>query len=126
MAHEQDLGALIDEPVREVVIDGLVRLLPDLPRPHAHHHARSPLSRLPTPPRARASSPSFLPFLALLTLLQAALKIIQHSRDNLPASVTGQLLGLDIGGVVDVTDCFPLPTRVRSNLPLAPCPSHVH
>jgi len=41
----------------------------------------------------------------------AALKIIQHAREHLPISVTGQLLGLDIGGMVEVTDCFPLPLR---------------
>lgn len=41
----------------------------------------------------------------------AALKIIQHAREHVPSSVTGQLLGLDIGGMVEVTDCFPLPIR---------------
>jgi translation initiation factor 3 subunit H len=41
----------------------------------------------------------------------AGLKVIQHAREHLPTSVTGQLLGLDIGGMVEVTDCFPLPLR---------------
>lgn len=39
------------------------------------------------------------------------LKIIKHCKDFMPALVTGQLLGLDIGSVLEVTNCFPFPSR---------------
>ncbi|KAL1924305.1 uncharacterized protein VTP21DRAFT_7340 [Calcarisporiella thermophila] len=37
------------------------------------------------------------------------LKIIKHCRESFPSSVTGQLLGLDVDGVLEVTNCFPFP-----------------
>jgi len=37
------------------------------------------------------------------------LKIINHCRDHMPEVVTGQLLGLDIEGRLEVTNCFPIP-----------------
>jgi len=41
-----------------------------------------------------------------------ALKIIQHCKQNSQSeSVTGQLLGLDFSGELEITDCFPLPLR---------------
>eukprot|EP00246_Nothoceros_aenigmaticus_P003895 TRINITY_DN15123_c0_g1_i1.p1 TRINITY_DN15123_c0_g1~~TRINITY_DN15123_c0_g1_i1.p1 ORF type:complete len:351 (+),score=61.13 TRINITY_DN15123_c0_g1_i1:26-1054(+) len=40
-----------------------------------------------------------------------ALKIIKHCKECMPALVTGQLLGLDIGTVLEVTNCFPFPSR---------------
>jgi len=39
------------------------------------------------------------------------LKIINHCRENLPEVVTGQLLGLDFGAELEVTNCFPFPSR---------------
>lgn len=39
------------------------------------------------------------------------LKIVKHCRESLPELVTGQLLGLDIDGRLEVTDCFPFLTR---------------
>ena len=39
------------------------------------------------------------------------LKVIKHCRECMPALVTGQLLGLDIGATLEVTDCFPFPVR---------------
>jgi len=42
------------------------------------------------------------------------MKIIQHCRQSETAqaeTVTGQLLGLDIRGELEITDCFPLPLR---------------
>ncbi|GLT98455.1 hypothetical protein SLE2022_159590 [Rubroshorea leprosula] len=39
------------------------------------------------------------------------LKIIKHCKDFAPALVTGQLLGLDVGSVLEVTNCFPFPIR---------------
>eukprot|EP01112_Ceratiomyxa_fruticulosa_P006068 TRINITY_DN16865_c0_g1_i1.p1 TRINITY_DN16865_c0_g1~~TRINITY_DN16865_c0_g1_i1.p1 ORF type:complete len:367 (+),score=113.96 TRINITY_DN16865_c0_g1_i1:165-1265(+) len=39
------------------------------------------------------------------------MKIIKHCKDYLPEIVTGQLLGLHIGGVLEVTNSFPFPNR---------------
>uniref|UniRef100_A0A5B6Z2K4 Putative eukaryotic translation initiation factor 3 subunit H n=1 Tax=Davidia involucrata TaxID=16924 RepID=A0A5B6Z2K4_DAVIN len=39
------------------------------------------------------------------------LKIIKHCKEFSPALVTGQLLGLDVGSVLEVTSCFPFPIR---------------
>jgi translation initiation factor 3 subunit H len=46
----------------------------------------------------------------------AVLKIAQHCRESeaslsAEATVTGQLLGLDVGSTLEVTDCFPYPVR---------------
>ncbi|GAB2267051.1 Eukaryotic translation initiation factor 3 subunit H [Dionaea muscipula] len=41
----------------------------------------------------------------------AMFKIIKHCKDFSPALVTGQLLGLDVGSVLEVTNCFPFPLR---------------
>ncbi|KAL4450191.1 hypothetical protein ABPG77_010860 [Micractinium sp. CCAP 211/92] len=41
---------------------------------------------------------------------QVVLKIARHCRENdATAMVTGQLLGLDVGATLEVTDCFPYP-----------------
>lgn len=37
------------------------------------------------------------------------LKIINHSKEAMPDVVSGQLLGLDIGQKLEVTNCFPFP-----------------
>ncbi|KAI9029878.1 hypothetical protein CLU79DRAFT_695070 [Phycomyces nitens] len=37
------------------------------------------------------------------------LKIIKHCRESYPTDVTGQLLGLDDKGLLEVTNCFPFP-----------------
>jgi len=42
-------------------------------------------------------------------VVQVALKIIKHCKECMPALVTGQLLGLDIGSILEVTNCFPIP-----------------
>ncbi|EFJ10502.1 hypothetical protein SELMODRAFT_271999 [Selaginella moellendorffii] len=39
------------------------------------------------------------------------LKIIKHCKECMPALVTGQLLGLDIGTTLEITNCFPFPSR---------------
>ena len=39
------------------------------------------------------------------------LKIAKHCKECMPALVTGQLLGLDVGQTLEVTDCFPFPVR---------------
>lgn len=41
----------------------------------------------------------------------AALRILKHCQECAPALVTGQLLGLDVGQTLEVTDCFPFPVR---------------
>lgn len=38
------------------------------------------------------------------------LKIVKHCKENLPTPVTGQLLGLDVDGRIEVTDAFPSPS----------------
>lgn len=42
---------------------------------------------------------------------QVVLKIAKHCKEtlNTNAVVTGQLLGLDVGQTLEVTDCFPFP-----------------
>ncbi|KAJ2556859.1 hypothetical protein EV175_001723 [Coemansia sp. RSA 1933] len=44
----------------------------------------------------------------------AVLKIVKHSREFYPTSVNGQLLGMEIGGVLEVTNAFPVPTQPGS------------
>ncbi|KAG6787297.1 hypothetical protein POTOM_008936 [Populus tomentosa] len=39
------------------------------------------------------------------------LKIIKHCKEFSPSLVTGQLLGLDVGSVLEITNCFPFPIR---------------
>ena len=43
----------------------------------------------------------------------AVLKIVKHCTECQPSLVTGQLLGLDIGATLEVTNCFPFPVRRR-------------
>jgi len=38
------------------------------------------------------------------------MKIAEHCKAAMPNLVTGQLLGLDVGQTMEVTDCFPFPT----------------
>ena len=50
----------------------------------------------------------------LLTwVAKVALKIISHCRESLPNLVTGQLLGLDVQDRLEVTNCFPFPTKTE-------------
>jgi translation initiation factor 3 subunit H len=42
------------------------------------------------------------------------LKIIKHCTENFPEVVTGQLLGLDVGDKLEVTNCFPIPSEVNN------------
>lgn len=49
---------------------------------------------------------------------QVVLKIMQHCNEALPQLVTGQLLGLDVGQTLEVTDCFPFPVRLHLDGPL--------
>ncbi|KAJ3196044.1 Eukaryotic translation initiation factor 3 subunit H [Irineochytrium annulatum] len=39
------------------------------------------------------------------------MKIIKHCRDNHPVTAYGQLLGVDVAGVLDVTNCFPVTSK---------------
>lgn len=42
------------------------------------------------------------------------LKILKHCKECMPALVTGQLLGLDVGQTLEVTDSFPFPVRLAA------------
>ncbi|KAL2917178.1 MutS protein msh4 [Polyrhizophydium stewartii] len=37
----------------------------------------------------------------------AVLKLVKHCRDNHPSTSTGQLLGVDVAGTLEITNCFP-------------------
>jgi len=47
---------------------------------------------------------------------QTLLKIAKHCKENanINTVVTGQLLGLDVGQTLEVTDCFPFPVSTLS------------
>ena len=49
----------------------------------------------------------------------AVLKILKHCKESMPSLVTGQLLGLDIGQTLEVTDCFPFPVSCFNTLYVA-------
>lgn len=51
---------------------------------------------------------------ALLSVFQVVLKIVKHCRESAPATVTGQLMGLDVNGVLEVTHSFPMPKNQES------------
>lgn len=38
------------------------------------------------------------------------MKIIKHSTQTFPTTATGSLVGLDVSGTLQVTNCFPFPT----------------
>ncbi|KAG0202324.1 hypothetical protein BGX28_005145 [Mortierella sp. GBA30] len=42
------------------------------------------------------------------------LKIVKHCRESVPDTVTGQLMGLDVNGVLEVTHSFPMPKNQDS------------
>ncbi|KAK9728463.1 hypothetical protein K7432_001066 [Basidiobolus ranarum] len=44
-----------------------------------------------------------------------ALKILKHSRENHPSPVTGSLLGLDVNGFLEVSNCFPFPSSYSND-----------
>ncbi|KAK1933316.1 hypothetical protein X943_003120 [Babesia divergens] len=41
----------------------------------------------------------------------ALIKALKHCKDNYPVPVNGQLLGLDVGDKLEVTNCFPYPQK---------------
>ncbi|KAJ2362517.1 hypothetical protein H4S01_004742 [Coemansia sp. RSA 2610] len=45
----------------------------------------------------------------------AILKIAKHARESYPTPVNGQLLGLEVGGVLEVTNSFAVPTQPGSD-----------
>ena len=53
---------------------------------------------------------------------QVILKIMQHCNESLPQLVTGQLLGLDVGHTLEVTDCFAFPVSAWVGSVVAPPP----
>lgn len=46
---------------------------------------------------------------------QVILKIKAHCDESLPLQVTGQLLGLDVGNTLEVTDCFAFPVSIYTH-----------
>lgn len=44
------------------------------------------------------------------------LKMINHCTEKVPIQVTGQLLGLDNEGVLEVTNCFPFPSSSSDSM----------
>jgi len=68
------------------------------------HGARAPRC---TTHRAIRTHAGLSPF----SRAQVVLKIIKHCQEALPSFVTGQLLGLDIGRTLEVTNCFPFPNK---------------
>jgi len=48
-------------------------------------------------------------------VMMVALKIVRHCKTNTLPPVTGQLLGLEIGSVLHVTNSFPLPPKVEGD-----------
>ncbi|KAH1106679.1 hypothetical protein J1N35_010447 [Gossypium stocksii] len=48
-------------------------------------------------------------FLQVAATEEVILKIIKHCKEFSPTLVTGQLLGLDVGSVLEVTNYFPFP-----------------
>jgi translation initiation factor 3 subunit H len=78
------------------------------------------MSQEPAPPEAApaAEAPAPVPKLEERPTVEVVeldglvlLKIIRHCKESLPSFVTGQLLGLDIGRALEVTNCFPFPSR---------------
>ncbi|KAJ2681318.1 hypothetical protein H4R19_007367, partial [Coemansia spiralis] len=45
----------------------------------------------------------------------AMLKIAKHARENFPSLVNGQLLGMEINGVLEVTNAFAVPSSLGSD-----------
>jgi translation initiation factor 3 subunit H len=43
------------------------------------------------------------------------MKILKHCRDNHPVTAYGQLLGVDISGVLEVTNCFPVTSKSQDD-----------
>jgi translation initiation factor 3 subunit H len=41
----------------------------------------------------------------------ALLKIINHCTEKIPVQVSGTLLGLNVKNKLEISNCFPLPTR---------------
>ena len=53
------------------------------------------------------------------------LKIVKHCKEGFPTLVTGQLLGLDSGQILEVTDCFPFPVSLLAGRSASdPCSAH--
>ena len=51
----------------------------------------------------------------------AVLKIVKHCQESQPSLVTGQLLGLDMGSRLEITDCFPFPVSLPGSSSALEC-----
>lgn len=61
---------------------------------------------------AERKSTEDLPLRVVQLDAHVVLKIVKHCKEGFPTLVTGQLLGLDVGQTLEVTDCFPFPVSV--------------
>jgi hypothetical protein len=59
--------------------------------------------------RSRLDETTLIATFAYFKIFQVVLKIVKHCRESIPATVTGQLMGLDVNGVLEVTHSFPMP-----------------
>ncbi|KAF9987143.1 Eukaryotic translation initiation factor 3 subunit H [Modicella reniformis] len=55
-----------------------------------------------------------VPIISIQLDAMVVLKIAKHCRESAPATVTGQLMGLDVNGVLEVTHSFPMPKNQDS------------
>jgi translation initiation factor 3 subunit H len=47
--------------------------------------------------------------------MQVVAKVVKHSHESPSAMAHGLLLGLDLDGVLEVSNCFPLPDQVHDD-----------
>jgi len=43
-------------------------------------------------------------------ILQVVMKIVKHSSQSFPTVATGSIVGMEVGGTLEITNCFPFPT----------------
>ena len=48
---------------------------------------------------------------------QVVMKIIKHSSQLFPTTATGSIVGMEVSGILQVTNCFPFPTLDNSSSP---------
>ena len=117
MGKPQDASAT---PLKAVQIDGQVRVRLPATSTHDETSENAPRTQLdraapsPTRPETRALTVASQPQPSLpppILARQVVMKIVKHCTEQSPSLVTGQLLGLDIGATLEVTDCFPFPSN---------------
>jgi len=64
-----------------------------------------------TAAQAQAATPADTPLAVVQLDALVVMKILKHCRDAVPATAMGQLLGLDVGERLEVTNCFAVPAQ---------------